>query len=87
MGVPLVLAPLTVGALEAREEGVSALLDSNFSNFRFLAGGGLSFLTVAAVPFLVFAGAGRLDFAGTGSSSFVGSSVDGTGMEDSRKGD
>jgi len=55
--------------------------------FAFLAGGGLSFLTVAAVPFLVFAGAGRLDFAGTGSSSFVGSSVDGTGMEDSRSGD
>lgn len=53
--------------------------DFEVSTFRFLAGG--AFFVVVAVPFFVFAGAGRF-FEGAGSVS-----VDGTGTEESRRGE
>lgn len=60
----------------ARSRGFDLVL----STFRFLAGGAF-FVVVVAVPFFVLAGAGRF-FEGAGSVS-----VDGTGTEESRRGE
>lgn len=76
--MPLLLIVLNVGGLDAREEGVTERFDSTL---RFFAGG--AFFAVA-VPFFVFEGAGR--FFGTVDSGTAGS-VEGTGIEDSRKGE
>lgn len=82
-GVPLALLPFTVGSFEVREDGVPDRLGSTL---RFFAGGALSFFMVVAVPFFVLDGADRF-FGFAGGCSIVLTSVVGTAIEDSRKGD